>query len=142
MLFSLRSIVLFSALIAASVLVCGVAAVPVPSDPAAPVVTPGAVFAPDDCAVPALLVPGAVAAPDELAAPPLPVLWARDMAGEIRIAPTAIAIVADVRIIGILPLWLNRSAPGWFRELSARPVIEIVREPGGELTTGAQIDRV
>jgi hypothetical protein len=58
---------------AASVFVCGVAAVPVPSDPAEPVVTPGAVFAPDDCAVPALLVPGVVAAPDGLAAPLLPV---------------------------------------------------------------------
>ena len=36
-------------------------AVPVPSDPAAPVVTPAPVLAPppDDCAVPALLVPGA-----------------------------------------------------------------------------------
>jgi hypothetical protein len=72
--------------------------VPVPSDPAEPVVTPGAVFAPDDCAVPALLVPGAVAAPD-VAEPLPPALWARDMAGEIRIAPTAIATNADVRII-------------------------------------------
>src|SRR6185369_15297377 len=119
MLLSLRSIVLFSALIAASVLVCGVAAVPVPSGPAEPVVTPGAVFAPDDWAVPALLVPGAVAAPDEVAAPPLPVLWAKDMVGVIRIAPTTIATNAGVRIIGILPFWLNRSAPGLFRELSA-----------------------
>jgi hypothetical protein len=51
MLFSLRSIVLFSSAIVASVLVCG---------PAAPVVTPGAVLTPEpeDCAVPALLVPG------------------------------------------------------------------------------------
>jgi hypothetical protein len=46
--FSLRSIVLFSSLIAASLPVCG-------SDLAEPVVTPR----PDDCAVPALLVPGA-----------------------------------------------------------------------------------
>src|SRR5207302_341533 len=48
--FSLRSIVLFSASIAASVL-----------RPAEPVVTPGCAFGPppDDCAVPALLVPGA-----------------------------------------------------------------------------------
>jgi hypothetical protein len=147
MLFSLRSIVLFSALIAASLLACGVAAVPVPSDPAEPVVTPGAVFTPDDCAVPALLVPGAVAAPDELAAPPLPpdappALWAKDMAGEIRIAPTASMTIADVRIIGNLPLPHNGSTPGLFRELSASPVIEIIREPGGELTTDAEIDRV
>jgi hypothetical protein len=47
MLFSLRSIVLFSSVIAASPLVR--------FDAADPVVTP----APDDCAVPALLVPGA-----------------------------------------------------------------------------------
>src|ERR1700688_1463633 len=105
MLFSLRSMVLFSALMAASLSVAVVAAVPVPSDPADPVVTPGAVFAPDDCAVPALLVPGAVAAPDERAAPPLPAdapraLWPKDVAGEIRIAPTAIATIADARIIG------------------------------------------
>src|SRR5882757_9386773 len=121
MLFSLRSIVLFSALIAASVLVCGVAAVPVPS--AEPVVTPGAVFAPDDCAV---------AAPDELAAPLLPAdappaLWAKDAAGEIRIAITTIAAV---RIIGNLPLRLNGSAPALFLELSASPIIEVIREPG------------
>jgi hypothetical protein len=99
MLFSLRSIVLFSALIAASLPVAVVGAVPVPSDPDDPVVTPGAVFAPDDCAVPALLVPGAVAAPDELPAPPLPVLCARDTAGEIRSAPTTIATSVDVRVI-------------------------------------------
>jgi hypothetical protein len=103
MLFSLRSIVLFSALMAASVLVCGVAAVPVPSEPDDPVVTPGAVFAPDDCAVPALLLPGAVATPDGFAALPLSALWAGDMAGKIRIALTAIATIADVRIIGNLP---------------------------------------
>jgi hypothetical protein len=103
MLFSLRSIVLFSSLIAASVLVCGADAVPVPSEPADPVVTPGAVFAPDDCAVPALLVPRAVAAPDDVAAPPLPAFCAKDMAGEIRIVPSAIATMADVRIIGNLP---------------------------------------
>jgi hypothetical protein len=131
MLFSLRSIVLFSALIAASVLVCGVAAVPVPS--AEPVVTPGAVFAPDDCAVPALLVPGAVAAPGELAAPLLPAdappaLWAKDAAGEIRIAITTIAAV---RIIGNLPLRLNGSAPALFLELSASPIIEVIRERAG-----------
>ena len=134
MLFSLRSIVLFSALMAALLPVAVVGAVPVPSDPDDPVVTPGAVFAPDDCAVPALLVPGAVATPDDVAAPPLPAdglpaLWAKDMAGEIRIALTAIATIADDRIIGNLPLRLNGSAPGLFRELSALPIIEVVRDP-------------
>lgn len=134
MLFSLRSIVLFSALMAALLPVAVVGAVPVPSDPDDPVVTPGAVFAPDDCAVPALLVPGAVATPDDVAAPPLPAdglpaLWAKDMAGEIRIAMTAIATIADDRIIGNLPLRLNGSAPGLFRELSALPIIEVVRDP-------------
>jgi hypothetical protein len=113
MLFSLRSIVLFPWLRAASLPVVGVGAVPVPSDPAEPVVTPGAVLAPDDCAVPALFVPGAVAAPGELAAPcelaalPPPAaaplaLWAREMAGKIMIAATALATMADVRIIEIL----------------------------------------
>jgi hypothetical protein len=134
MLFSLRSIVLFSALMAALLPVAVVGAVPVPSDPDDPVVTPGAVFAPDDCAVPALLVPGAVATPDDVAAPLLPAdappaLWAKDMAGEIRIALTAIATIADDRIIGNLPLRLNGSAPGLFRELSALPIIEVVRDP-------------
>jgi hypothetical protein len=115
MLFSLRSMVLFSALIAVSLSVVGVGAVPVPSAPAEPVVTPGAVLAPDDCAVPALLVPGVVTAPDELAAPPLPVVWARDTAGEIRSAPATVATSVDVRVIGNLLLSLNRGAPGWFR---------------------------
>src|ERR1700675_2766845 len=145
MLFSLRSIVLFSSLMAASVPVAVVGAVPVPSDE--PVVTPGAVLAPDDCAVPALLVPGAVATPDERAAPPLPAdapraLWPKDVAGEIRIAPTAIATIADARIIGNLPLQLNGSAPGLFRELSASPIIEATRASGQEPTTRAQTDRV
>lgn len=139
MLFSLRSIVLFSALIAASLPVAVVGAVPVPSDPAEPVVTPGAVFAPDDCAVPALLVPGAIAAPGELAAPLLPAeappaLWAKDIAGESRIAPTAIATIADVRIIGNLPLQLNGSTPGLFQELSASPIIEASLRPGADDT--------
>jgi hypothetical protein len=94
--------VLFSALMAASLPVVGVGAVPVPSDPAEPVVTPGAVFAPEDCAVPALLVPGALAAPVALEAPAAPpALWARHMVGEIAIALAAIATVANDRIIGI-----------------------------------------
>jgi hypothetical protein len=95
MLFSLRWIVLFSSTTAASVLVVfGTAAVPVPSDPAEPVVMPGAAFAPDEWAVPALLVPLPA---DE------PTLRARDVAGEIRIAATAIAAIADVLIIANLP---------------------------------------
>jgi hypothetical protein len=59
MLFSLRSIILFSSVIAASVLVCGPVTV-VPDRPAAPVVTPGAVLTPEpeDCDAPAVLVPG------------------------------------------------------------------------------------
>jgi hypothetical protein len=118
MLFSLRSMVLFSSLMAVSEPVVVVGAVPVPSEE--PVVTPGAVFAPDDCAVPALLVPGAVAAPDGLEAPLLatdapPALWAKDTAGKIRIAPNAIATIADARIIGNLPFWFNGSAPDLFR---------------------------
>jgi hypothetical protein len=90
------------------------------------------VFAPDDCAVPALLVPGAVATPGELAVPSLPAdtppeLWANDMAGEIRIAPTATATMADVRIIGNLPLRLNGSATHLFRNYQPPP--DIVRHP-------------
>jgi hypothetical protein len=69
--FTLRSIVLFSSLMAASLLAFGAAAVPVPSGPAVPVVTPAPVLtpAPDDCAVPALLVPAGEASLDEFAAP-------------------------------------------------------------------------
>lgn len=98
MLFSLRSIVLFSELMAASVPVVVVGAVPVPSAPDDPVVTPGALLAPDDCAVPALLVPGAVAAPGALLLP-----CAIDMAGEIKIAVAAMATMADALIIGKSP---------------------------------------
>jgi hypothetical protein len=134
MLFSLRSIVLFSSLTAASVFVCGVAAVPVPRLPDDPVVTPGAVLtpAPEDCAVPALLVPGAVGAP--LAALLLPavaplVLCAIKLAGKIRIAPTAIAAIADALIIENLRLPFNRHAARLFRELSARPTVELVHWP-------------
>ena len=89
--------VLFSALMAASLPIRVVGAVPVPS--AEPVVTPGAVFAPDDCAVPALLVPGELAAPDEPGV--LLALWARDVAGEIEIALTVIAAKANNRIIHV-----------------------------------------
>jgi hypothetical protein len=56
MLFTLRSIALFSSVIAASPSVCGpVMLVPARFDPADPVVTPP----PEGCTVPALLVPGA-----------------------------------------------------------------------------------
>src|SRR5882762_4066262 len=96
--FNLRSTALFSSLMAASTSACGRAIVPVP---AAPVVTP----APEDCAVPALLVPGGgEAGLDEFPAPPgsLPALCANEPTGEIRIAIAAIAAVIDVRCIGIL----------------------------------------
>jgi hypothetical protein len=78
MLFTLRSTVLFSLAIAASVppspgAFGPVAAVPPPAPPPEPVVTPDREFAaaPEDCAVPALLVPGGggVASLDELPAP-------------------------------------------------------------------------
>ena len=77
MLFSFLLSSLFSALTAASV--SGF------TPEAVPVVTPGAVFAPDDCAVPTLLVPGGEAG--EPATPPLdpaepPVPCANDMAGK------------------------------------------------------------
>ena len=139
MLFSLRSIVLFSSLMAASLPAVGVGAVPVPSDPAEPVVTPGAVLAPDDCAVPALLVPGVVAAPEELAAPLLPAdappaLWAKDMAGEIKIATAAIAAVVDARIIENLLLRFNDGITCLFREPSASPVIEVSGARPGVMT--------
>src|ERR1700704_5261781 len=74
MLFSLRLICLSSASIAASPLVCGsVPAAPAGADLAEPVVTPAPEFAaaPDELAVPALLVPGGggAASFDELPAP-------------------------------------------------------------------------
>jgi len=97
--FSLRSIVLFSALIAASVLSCGlVAAVPVPSDPAEPVVTPDPEFtpAPEDCAVPALLVPGAGAL--LLPADGSPPLCANNVTGDVKRAIATIA-ATDARVI-------------------------------------------
>jgi hypothetical protein len=68
MLFTLRSTVLFSSVIAASPSVCGpVMLVPARFDLADPVVTP----LPEGCAVPALLVPGAggEASLDEFPAP-------------------------------------------------------------------------
>lgn len=118
--------VLFSALMAASLPVVVVGAVPVPSALAEPVVTPGAVFAPDDCAVPALLVPGEFAAPVEPDVPPE--FWARVIAGEITSAVTAIARTADDRIIGKSPLSFNRRATGLFREPSASAIVGSIRE--------------
>src|SRR5260221_146725 len=96
MLFSLRSIVLFSSLIAASVFVCG----------ADPVVMPGAVFVPEDCAVPAVLVPGGGGEPTALPGPAeaplaaLPALCANETTGDARIAIAVIA--ADALFIANL----------------------------------------
>jgi len=101
MLFNFLSSCLFSAFTVAS----AAAALP-----PAPVVTPGAAFAPDDCAVPRLLVPGGGAG--ELATPPLepveppvpPVLWASDAIG-IAAMPqitvkALIEVIADDPAIG------------------------------------------
>src|SRR5882757_9920912 len=108
MLFSLRSMAWFSLAITASVLLP-------PLVPVAPVVMPGWVLAPDDCAVPALLVPGAggeatwaeLPAPVEpafgepTALPPPPALWAREMPDEARIATAVITAVTDVLAIEV-----------------------------------------
>jgi hypothetical protein len=108
--FSLRSIVLFSSLIAASELVGVVAIVPVP---AAPVVTPGAVLTlePEGCAVPALLVPGVGGEPTVLPAErPLlasPAPCANKSAGVARITIAAIAAVALALIIATSLLLLT-----------------------------------
>jgi hypothetical protein len=95
--------VLFSSLIAASVLCCGfVVAIPVPNDPAEPVVTPDPLFrvAPEDCAVPALLVPGAAGVPTALLLPadgPL-ALCANNVTGDME-RPIATTAAADTRVI-------------------------------------------
>src|ERR1700755_865312 len=96
MLFSFRSIVAFSWLPAVSPLgVGGGVALPVPS--AVPDVTPGSRFgAPDDCAVPALLVPGEV-------------LFCANEAGAATIA--AIKTRADILVIGVSPSMIQ-PAPG------------------------------
>jgi hypothetical protein len=102
---------------AASISPCGRAIVPVP---AAPVVTPAPVFAPEpeDCAVPALLVPGdgGAASLDEFPVPPgsVPALCANALTGEIRIAIAATAAVIDDRLIGHLPLPFNDAIKSWF----------------------------
>jgi hypothetical protein len=46
------------------------------------------------------------------------------MAGEMRIAPTATATMADVRIIGNLPLRLNGSAAHLFRNYQPHQTLE------------------
>ena len=132
------SIVLFPWAMADRVPAAGVDAESVPGDPAEPVVTPGAMLAPDDCALPALLVPGAVVARAELAASPLPEdappeLWAREVAGEIKIALIAMATMAVVRIIENPPFRFNFSALRWFPELSASLIIEDPADPAREL---------
>jgi hypothetical protein len=92
---------------------------------AAPVVTPGAVFAPDDCAVPALLVPGDGAG--ELATPPvgpveLPVVCANEMAGVAARAKITIKVLieagADDFVIGLSPCPINGCSKGRFRNKS------------------------
>jgi hypothetical protein len=119
MLFIFLSSSLFSALTAAS------ADAPAP----VPVVTPGAAFAPDDCAVPRLLVPGGGAG--ELATPPVdplepavpPVACANETAG---IAARRITIkvametVADDPVIRISPSPVNRRGDDRFRNKSER----------------------
>ena len=98
MLFSFRSIVAFSWLTAVSLLgIGGGAALPVPS--AVPDVTPSSRFgAPDDRAVPALLVPGGAA-----------LVCATEAAGTATIA--AIKTRADILVIGGSPSMIQ-PAPG------------------------------
>jgi hypothetical protein len=96
MLLSFLSSSRFSALTAASV----------PLSPPAPVVTPGAAFAPDDWAVPRLLVPGAEAG--ELATPPAdpaepPVACANDTAGIAARAKITITVLVE-RAVGNLAI--------------------------------------
>jgi hypothetical protein len=102
MLLSLRSMVLFSALIAPSVLVEGsVLARPLPR-PAEPVVKPDSRLdaAPEDCAVPALLVPGGVA---------LELLSAN---ATDALASKASAAKAEVLVIGQSPFMIQRPGAG------------------------------
>jgi hypothetical protein len=96
MLFSLRSMVAFSWLTAVSLLgIGGGAALPVPN--AVPLVAPGSRFgAPDDCAVPALLVPGET-------------LFCANAPGAAAIA--AIKTRADILVIGASPSMIQ-PAPG------------------------------
>src|SRR3954447_17894236 len=97
MLFSFLSSSRFSALTAASV------------DPPAPVVVPEEAFAPDDCAVPRLLVPGAGAG--ELATPPAdpaepPVACANDTAGIAARAKITITVLIE-RAVGNLAIEIS-----------------------------------
>jgi hypothetical protein len=127
MLFSLRSIVLFSSLITASELAGLVAIVPVP---AAPVVTPAPVLTsrPEDWAVPALLVPGVVGEPAVLPAalplPAAPAPCANKSAGVARITIAAIAAVAVALIIANLHFAANGSASRLFPEQTRSMMVE------------------
>lgn len=92
---------------------------------AAPVVTPGAVFAPDDCAVPKLLVPGGGAG--ALGTPPVdpvdpvdpPVVCANEIAGVAARAKITISVLmealADDLVIGDSPCLTNGCGKDRFR---------------------------
>lgn len=89
---------------------------------AAPVVTPGAVFAPDDCAVPKLLVPGGGA--DALGTPPVnpvdpPMVCANEIAGVAARAKITISVLmealADDLVIGDSPCLTNGCGKDRFR---------------------------
>lgn len=92
---------------------------------AAPVVTPGAVFAPDDCAVPELLVPGGGAG--ALGTPPVnpvvpPVVCANEIAGVAARAKITISVLmealADDLVIGDSPCLTNGCGKDRFRNRS------------------------
>jgi hypothetical protein len=104
MLFSLRSIVLFSSAIAASLAI----AASVLCEPAEPVVTPAPVFGarPLDCAVPALFVPGGGEADGDVAPADAGalVLCANEATGDIKITIAVTADVTDSLSIGNLLL--------------------------------------
>jgi hypothetical protein len=102
MLFSFRSIVLFSSAIAASLAI----AASVLCEPAEPVVTPAPILGPRpaDCAVPALFVPrgdelGGDDAPVDAGAP---ALCANEATGDIKITIAVTADVTDSLCIGNL----------------------------------------
>jgi len=145
MLFSLRSIVLFSASMAASCSSCGTAAVPVPSDRDDPVVTPALCSLRNDCAAPHRRYRVRSLRPTSLqrhycrrmrrprSAP--------EMAGEIRIALTAITVIAGIRIIEI-SLYASTAARRTCSWNYRFTIIEPSTNPVRELTPRAQTDRV
>lgn len=90
---------------------------------AAPVVTPGAVFAPEDCAVPKLLVPGGGAGalgtpPVDPVDPPV-VVCANEIAGVAARAKITISVLmealADDLVIGDSPCLTNGCGKDRFR---------------------------